>query len=92
MSEETWPVPVGDALATAAAPWLEDKVALVAGGGLSGPEGGVGFAFAWLCARSGASVAVLDRDPAAGSARSPRCAISAERLSSLRSMSPMTHR
>ncbi|MDQ0644259.1 SDR family NAD(P)-dependent oxidoreductase [Microbacterium murale] len=66
MSEETWPVPVGDSLATAAAPWLEGKVALVAGGGLSGPEGGVGFAFAWLCARSGARVAVLDRDPLAG--------------------------
>jgi len=66
MSEENWPVPVGDALATASAPWLENKVALVAGGGLSGPEGGVGFAFAWLCARSGARIAVLDRDPAAG--------------------------
>lgn len=66
MSEEKWPVPVGDPLATASAPWLEGKVALIAGGGLSGPEGGVGFALAWLCARNGARIAVLDRDPAAG--------------------------
>lgn len=60
------PVPLDDELATAQPPWLTGKVALVAGGGLSGPEGGVGFAFAWLAARSGAAVAVLDRDTAAG--------------------------
>jgi NAD(P)-dependent dehydrogenase (short-subunit alcohol dehydrogenase family) len=60
------PVPLDDELASAQAPWLTGKVALVAGGGLSGPEGGVGFAFAWLAARSGAAVAVLDRDEAAG--------------------------
>ena len=62
----TWPVPVDDPLATAGPPWLEGRVALVAGGGLSGPEGGVGFAMAWLYARSGATVAILDRDEAAG--------------------------
>ena len=66
MSEENWPVPVDDALASAGPPWLPGKVALVAGGGLSGPEGGVGFAMAWLYAKSGASIAVLDRDEAAG--------------------------
>lgn len=64
--ENRMPVPLDDPLATAAAPWLEGRVALVAGGGLSGPEGGVGFAFAWLAFRSGAAVAVLDRDVAAG--------------------------
>lgn len=65
-SPETWPVPVDDALARAGAPWLPGKVALVAGGGLSGPEGGVGFAMAWLYAKNGASIAVLDRDETAG--------------------------
>ncbi|KAA9132270.1 SDR family NAD(P)-dependent oxidoreductase [Microbacterium caowuchunii] len=63
---ETWDVPVSDPLAHAGQPWLTGKVALIAGGGLSGPEGGVGFALSWLCARNGAAVAVLDRDPAAG--------------------------
>lgn len=65
-TEQNWAVPVDDELASAGAPWLEGQVALVAGGGLSGPEGGVGFAMAWLFARSGAKVAILDRDPAAG--------------------------
>ena len=63
---EAWTVPVSDPLAVTPEPWLSGKVALVVGGGLSGPEGGVGFAIAWLCARSGAAVAILDRDPAAG--------------------------
>jgi len=62
VSEGTWDVPVGDPLATAGEPWLEGKVALVAGGGLSGPLGGVGFALAWLYARNGAAVAIVDRD------------------------------
>jgi len=67
MSDDAvWPVPVDDPLATAGAPWLPGRVALIAGGGLSGPLGGIGFALSWLCARHGASVAVLDRDPAAG--------------------------
>lgn len=61
----TWEFPVTDALATAGPPWLTGKVAVVAGGGLSGPEGGVGFAMAWLYHRNGAAVAVLDRDEAA---------------------------
>lgn len=63
---EAWPVPVTDALSREPEPWMSGKVALVVGGGLSGPEGGVGFAIAWLCARSGAAVAILDRDPIAG--------------------------
>lgn len=45
---------------------MTGKVAAVAGGGLSGPEGGVGFGIAWLCARNGANIAVLDRDREAG--------------------------
>nr|WP_274636179.1 SDR family oxidoreductase [Microbacterium bovistercoris] len=61
----TWEFPVTDALATAGPPWLPGRVAVVAGGGLSGPEGGVGFAMAWLYHRNGAAVAVLDRDEAA---------------------------
>lgn len=63
----SWDFPVTDPLATAAPPWLPGKVAVVAGGGLSGPEGGVGFAMAWLYHRQGAVVAVLDRDEAAAS-------------------------
>ncbi|WP_396642254.1 SDR family NAD(P)-dependent oxidoreductase [Microbacterium sp.] len=64
-TEENWETPVSDPLASAQAPWLEGKVALVAGGGLSGPLGGVGFALAWLYARNGAAIAVVDRDEAA---------------------------
>lgn len=59
---EDWPAPVQDPLATAGPPWLTGKTAVVAGGGLSGPLGNIGFAIAWLYARSGAGVAVLDRD------------------------------
>ncbi|GGH34921.1 SDR family NAD(P)-dependent oxidoreductase [Microbacterium album] len=55
-----------DALASAETPSMAGRVALVAGGGLSGPLGGVGFSIAWLCARAGARIAVLDRDRAAG--------------------------
>lgn len=66
VTEQTWPAPVEDPLATAAPPWLEGKVAVVAGGGLSGELPNVGFAIAWLYARSGARVAVLDRDRVAG--------------------------
>ncbi|MFC7404706.1 SDR family NAD(P)-dependent oxidoreductase [Georgenia alba] len=66
MTEETWPVPVEDPLATAGPPWLEGKVAVVAGGGQSGALPNVGFAMAWLYARSGAAVAILDRDRSAG--------------------------
>lgn len=65
MTDTTWETPVTDALAQSGPPWLTGKVALVAGGGLSGPEGGVGFALSWLYARSGAAAAVLDRDEAA---------------------------
>lgn len=65
MTVPEWKNAVADPLATAEEPWLPGKVALVAGGGLSGPEGGVGFSIAWLCARNGAAVAVLDRDPVA---------------------------
>jgi NAD(P)-dependent dehydrogenase (short-subunit alcohol dehydrogenase family) len=45
--------------------WLRGRVAIVTGGGLSGPVGGVGYAISRLFARHGARVAVLDRDPAA---------------------------
>lgn len=55
-----------DALSDAAGPDMGGKVALVAGGGLSGPLGGVGFSIAWLCALAGARVAVVDRDREAG--------------------------
>ena len=66
MTDDTeWVTPVQDPLATQTEPWLTDKVAIVAGGGLSGPEGGVGFAMAWLYARNGAKVAILDNDPRA---------------------------
>ncbi|GGA61016.1 oxidoreductase [Pseudoclavibacter endophyticus] len=64
--DEKWRQAISDPLATAEGPWLTGKVAAIAGGGLSGPEGGVGFGIAWLCARSGANVAVLDRDREAG--------------------------
>lgn len=65
MTDAEWVHPPDDHLATEGAPWLLGKVALVAGGGLSGPEGGIGFAIAWLAAKQGASVAILDRDEAA---------------------------
>lgn len=55
-----------DPLATAEGVRFDDRVALVAGGGLSGPLGGVGFSIAWLCAAAGARVAIVDRDQAAG--------------------------
>jgi NAD(P)-dependent dehydrogenase (short-subunit alcohol dehydrogenase family) len=67
MAGHDWPPPTSDALATGGAPWLEGKVALIAGGGLSGPEGGVGFGIAWLAARNAARVAVLDHDADAAS-------------------------
>ncbi|MFT4305472.1 MAG: SDR family oxidoreductase [Microbacterium sp.] len=63
----TWEFPITDPLATADGPRLPGRVAVVAGGGLSGPEGGVGFGMAWLYHRNGAAVAVLDRDEAAAS-------------------------
>lgn len=65
-SGQTWDPPIEDPLATAGSPWLKGKVAVVAGGGLSGPLGNVGFAIAWLYHRNGAAVAVLDRDEEAG--------------------------
>lgn len=64
---EEWPLPIDDEIARVRTDWLRDKVAVVAGGGLSGVEGGVGFAMAWLFAQAGARVAVLDRDPHAAS-------------------------
>lgn len=64
--QDVWDPPIEDPLATKGRPWLEEKVALVAGGGLSGPLGNVGFAMAWLYHRNGARVAILDRDPEAG--------------------------
>lgn len=66
MTAQNFPVPLDDPLATADDQWLAGKTALVAGGGLSGPLGNVGFAMAWLYHKAGARVAVLDRDTAAG--------------------------
>lgn len=63
--EDVWAMPVDDPIAEQGGTQLAGRVAVVAGGGLSGPEGGVGFAMAWLFARQGARVAVLDRDPVA---------------------------
>jgi NAD(P)-dependent dehydrogenase (short-subunit alcohol dehydrogenase family) len=40
---------------------MRGRVAIVTGGGLSGPAGGVGYAISLLLARHGARVAVLDR-------------------------------
>ena len=41
---------------------MEGRSALVAGGGLGGETGSVGFSTSWLFAQHGARVAVLDRD------------------------------
>jgi NAD(P)-dependent dehydrogenase (short-subunit alcohol dehydrogenase family) len=46
--------------------WMASRIAIVTGGGLSGPAGGVGYAISRLFARHGASVTVVDRDRAAG--------------------------
>jgi len=66
MTDQDWAPPIDDPLATGGPPWLEGKVAVVAGGGMSGPLANVGFALCWLYHRSGATVAVLDRDAEAG--------------------------
>lgn len=63
--QEAWPLPVTDPIASGTPDRLDNKVAVVAGGGLSGPLGNIGFGIAWLYARSGARVAVLDADEAA---------------------------
>lgn len=65
MSEQDFPAPLTDPLAAADGRWLAGRTAAVAGGGLSGPLGNVGFAMAWLYHRAGAQVAVLDHDPQA---------------------------
>lgn len=64
--ETPWTTALEDPIATAEGPQFAGKVAVVAGGGLSGPIGNVGFGMAWLFARGGARVAVLDRDTEAG--------------------------
>ncbi len=66
MSDDVFPAPLTDALADPPRQWLRGRTALVAGGGLSGPLGNVGFALAWLYHLAGARVAVLDRDQVAG--------------------------
>lgn len=66
MSDQDFPAPLTDPLATADDKWLAGKTAIVAGGGLSGPLGNVGFAMAWLYHKAGAKVAILDRDTEAG--------------------------
>lgn len=57
--------PPADPHADAGGAWMRGRAAVVTGGGLSGPEGGVGYAISVLLARHGASVAVVDRDPSA---------------------------
>jgi len=64
--EIPWSTALEDPLASIEGHWFDGKVAVVAGGGLSGPLGNVGFGMAWLFARSGARVAVLDRDTESG--------------------------
>lgn len=44
---------------------MQGRTALVAGGGLAGPHGSIGFSIAWLFAREGARVVVVDRVPEA---------------------------
>src|SRR5690606_28456650 len=57
-----WTEAVRDPIAQTTHPRFDDRVAIVAGGGLSGPLGGLGLRIAWLLARGGARVAVFDRD------------------------------
>ncbi|MGO1410805.1 MAG: SDR family oxidoreductase, partial [Microbacterium sp.] len=67
MATDNWAAQTtADGLATTDGIRMDGKVALVAGGGLSGPLGGVGFSIAWLCAEAGARVAVVDLDREAG--------------------------
>lgn len=60
--------PVEDYLAHPEPQSMIGRTALVAGGGLSGEHGSIGFAMSWLFAQNGARVAVLDRDLAAAQA------------------------
>ncbi len=55
---------------------MAGRRAVVAGGGLSGEFGSIGFATAWLLAREGARVVILDRD--AGAAQRSVSAITSE--------------
>jgi NAD(P)-dependent dehydrogenase (short-subunit alcohol dehydrogenase family) len=60
--DEQEPSGLADPHGDAASPWwLPGRVAIVTGGGLSGPAGGVGYAISRLFARHGARVAVVDR-------------------------------
>lgn len=54
---------LSDALAQPAAQSMVGRTALIAGGGLSGPDGSIGFSTSWLFAREGARVVIADRDP-----------------------------
>ncbi|PZA20299.1 NAD(P)-dependent oxidoreductase, partial [Modestobacter versicolor] len=57
--------PLDDPFGPAGDPWMAGRTALVTGGGQTGEEPGVGYAISRVFAAHGASVAVLDRDPAA---------------------------
>ncbi|MGE5289242.1 MAG: SDR family NAD(P)-dependent oxidoreductase [Micromonosporaceae bacterium] len=61
-----YPQTTADPHAHAGDKWMAGRIAIVTGGGLSGPAGGVGYAISHLFARQGARVTVVDRDPAAG--------------------------
>ena len=56
---------LADPLASPDVRAMRGRRAFVAGGGLSGQQGSVGFATAWLLAREGAAVVIADRDPVA---------------------------
>lgn len=59
-----WDV-LGDPLARPSVASMAGRTALVAGGGLAGPDGSIGFSASWLLAREGARVVIADRDPEA---------------------------
>jgi NAD(P)-dependent dehydrogenase (short-subunit alcohol dehydrogenase family) len=62
------PDTLGDYLARPHDQSMRGRTALVAGGGLSGSAGSIGFSISWLYAMNGAKVAVFDRDKDAAQA------------------------
>lgn len=62
MTDADWDAVLADPLARPAERSMLGRTALVAGGGLSGPDGSIGFSTSWLLAREGARVIIADRD------------------------------
>ncbi|MGO4806141.1 SDR family NAD(P)-dependent oxidoreductase [Arthrobacter sp. 2MCAF15] len=62
------PETLNDYLAKPSNQSMRGRTALVAGGGLSGSAGSIGFSLSWLYATNGARVAVFDRDKDAAQA------------------------